>query len=57
MLDYDFPEKEVIKVSGERYLSDFVSDFLGPTSTLRSNSWEEQTGSVRSIWKVAMMSP
>lgn len=57
VLDYDFQEKEVIKASGERYLSDIVSDFLRPTSTLRSNSWEEQTECFSSLWKVAIMSP
>lgn len=57
VLDYDFQEKEVIKASGERYLSDIVSGFPRPTSTLRSNSWEEQTECVSSLWKVAIRSP
>lgn len=57
VLDYDFQEKEVIKASGERYLSDIVSDFVRPMSTLRRNSWEEQTESFSSIWKVAIISP
>lgn len=57
VLDYNFQEKEVIKASGERFLSDIVSDFRRPRSTLRSNSWEEQTERFSSIWKVAIMSP
>lgn len=57
MLDYDSQEKEVIKALGEMDLSDIVSDFWGPVSTLRSNSWEEQAERFSSIWKVAIMSP
>lgn len=40
MLGYDFREKGVIKVSGERYLSDAVSDFEKPRRTL-SSGWEQ----------------